>query len=105
MPDEITLSRETLRAELAQLELRLVDRLSAALDGKADHAIVEQQELRIRTLEESRASRETLPQDLAQLETRLGRLERWRYAVPGSAAIAALAAAATAFITFIQHIH
>lgn len=102
MPDEITLSRETLRAELAQLELRLVDRLTQALDGKADHAVVEAQNQRITVLELSRAARETLPTEINDVEKRVTRLERFRYAVPSVAALSAVAAIVMATVTLIH---
>ena len=40
--ERISVSLSTLRAELSQLELRLVDRLNSALDHKADAAIQDQ---------------------------------------------------------------
>lgn len=92
--ERISLSRETLRAELSQLELRLVDRLTSALSTKADSAIVEQIDKRVDALELSRASREKLPEEVATVERRVTKLERFRYAIPSVAVISALAALA-----------
>jgi hypothetical protein len=81
---DIGIDRETLRAELGQLELRLVDRLAAALEAKADAKVVEQHDARIASLELSRASRENLPMDFADLDKRLTSLERFRYMLPSA---------------------
>lgn len=81
------IDRETLRAELGQLELRLVDRLAGALESKADSKLVEQHDARIASLELSRAARENLPIEIGEHEKRIGRLERWRYAWPSTAVI------------------
>ena len=40
--ERISVSLSTLRAELSQLELRIVDRLNSALDHKADRAVQDQ---------------------------------------------------------------
>src|SRR5262245_60189201 len=66
LPERITVSVETLRGELAQLELRLVDRLTSALAQKADLAHIDQLETRVNSLELSRASREWHAQALAE---------------------------------------
>jgi hypothetical protein len=92
--ERISLSRETLRAELSQLELRLVDRLTSALSTKADSAIVEQIDKRVDALELSRAAREHLADDVTETDRRVTKLERFRYAVPSVAVISALAALA-----------
>lgn len=73
--DRISLSRETLRAELAQMELRLVDRLTNALAAKADSSVVDQLETRIGSLELSRAQRENMPSELADIARRLTKIE------------------------------
>lgn len=75
------IDRETLRAELGALELRLVDRLAGALESKADAKVVEQHDARIASLELSRASREEMPKDVAELQTRVVKLESFRGAV------------------------
>ena len=73
--DRISLSRETLRAELAGMELRLVDRLTNALAVKADSSVVAQLEARIGSLELSRAQRENMPTDLADITRRVQQIE------------------------------
>lgn len=84
------IDRETLRAELGALELRLVDRLAGALDSKADAKVVEQHDARIKSLELNRAAWETVPTDLAEQDKRIVSLERFRYAVPSVAVISLL---------------
>lgn len=78
------IDRETLRAELGSLELRLVDRLSDALISKADAKVVEQHDARINALELSRAARENMPTDIAEIDKRVDRLERLRWAIPST---------------------
>jgi len=90
MSEDITISRETLRAELAGLELRLVDRLTEALKGKADAAQLTAVETRVDSLELTRASRDHLATDVSNISTRVGRLERFRYAVPSVAVVGLL---------------
>lgn len=89
--EKISVSREALRAELSDLELRLVDRLANALELKADSRVVEQMELRMRSLEEARAAREALPGEILDLNKRVGALEKFRYAVPSLAVLSFLA--------------
>lgn len=84
------IDRETLRAELGALELRLVDRLSEALTSKADAKVVEQHDARINSLELSRAARETMPTDISEIDKRVTTLERFRYAVPSVAVLSLL---------------
>lgn len=90
MPEEISLP--TLRAELASLELRIVDRLTLALAVKADTIHVEQLESRVHTLEVWQATRLHTPDVLSDQEKRITKLERFRYAVPGVAVISAVIA-------------
>jgi hypothetical protein len=90
--ERISLSRETLRAELSQLELRLVDRLTNALSTKADGAVVDQLDKRVYQLELIRAAREHLAADQVETERRVTKLERFRYAMPSAAMLATLAA-------------
>ena len=71
----ISISLDTLRNELAQLELRLVDRIQSALESKADKAVVAEHDKRITSLELSRASREHMSKDLADVDRRLASLE------------------------------
>lgn len=102
--DNITLSRETLRAELSQLELRLVDRLQKALAEKADHATVDVLNQRVQALELSRAARESMPSQVHDIDKRLTRLERFRYAIPSVAVIGAVVAVVGLLVT-LTHIH
>lgn len=81
------IDRQTLRAELGDLELRLVDRLSEALTSKADAKVVEQHDARINSLELSRAARENMPADLTDMDRRVENLERFRYAIPSVAVL------------------
>lgn len=110
--ERITLSRETLRAELAQMELRLVDRITLALATKADMGIVDQLDKRVQDLEISRASREHLERDFHELEKRVTfneqskadkdeveGLTRFRYAFPSATVVSSLAALALALYT------
>lgn len=100
-PDQrITLSRETLRAELSQLELRLVDRLTNALESKADTTVVNQLDARVNSLELSRASRDHLAPEVQEMDRRLTRLERFRYAVPSASFLSLLVTAALALFYF-----
>lgn len=81
--ERISLSRETLRAELSQLELRLVDRITTALATKADNAVVAALDSRVQALELSRASREHLATDLPDLDKRVSSLEQSRNEASG----------------------
>lgn len=96
------IDRETLRAELGALELRLVDRLAGALESKADAKVVEQHDARIGSLELSRAARENMPGDVSELDRRVTVLERFRYAVP-SAAILSLLASIIIGVLYVTH--
>ena len=89
--DRISLSRETLRAELSQLELRLVDRLTNALELKADNSTVAEMQKQIASLENSRSAREHLAHDMMDLERRVGGLEKFRYAWPSLALLGVIA--------------
>lgn len=81
--ERISVSVETLRSELAQLELRLVDRLTAALAQKADLAEIHQLEQRVQSLELSRAARESHADTLLEHSREIERFKRFRYAFPG----------------------
>lgn len=96
------IDRETLRAELGALELRLVDRLAGALESKADAKVVEQHDARISSLELSRAARENMPSDVSEIDRRVTVLERFRYAVP-SAAVLSLVASIVIGVLYITH--
>ncbi len=93
--DRINVSREALRAELSQLELRIVDRLTTALEKKADHVALEALEGRVQALELTRASREHLATDITELYRDVTDLKRFRYAVPSTAILGLLTALAT----------
>lgn len=101
-PDRISLSRETLRAELGALELRLVDRITTALATKAEMAVVDQIDSRVTTLELSRAAREHLVNDYNELERRVVKVERFRLAFPSSSVLSAAAAVAAVVYTLLH---
>lgn len=79
----ISVSLSTLRAELGQLELRLVDRLNAALSNKADRSVQDQHSLqladvttRLTGLEQSTIKRDgPVVQEVALHAQKLDRLE------------------------------
>lgn len=100
--DRITVSREALRAELAQLELRLVDRLTLALEAKADQSVLDQALARIQALELSRAERVHMPDDLSRLGVRVTALERFRWGLPGLAAVLGVAGLLLALFPYIN---
>lgn len=103
MSDErITVSRETLRAELSQLELRLVDRLTHALDTKADQAVLEQAVARVAAMEIYQAGRIHLPEEVVSLGRRVTTLERFRYSVPSTAIIALIVSLAGLTYGYLQ---
>lgn len=97
--ERITVSREALRAELSELELRIVDRLSRELERKADSTELSALEGRVGSLELTRASREHLATDTSDLSTRVSRLEKFRYGVPSVAVITLIA---TVFLVVFQ---
>lgn len=66
----------TLRAELGNLELRLVDRLNDTMEKKADSNVVDQLDKRVSSLEISRAQREDMPKDIAALQEAVGGMRR-----------------------------
>lgn len=98
--ERISVSRETLRAELTDLKLDLIDRINQALSTKADGAVVVEHDKRITQLELSRASREHMPAEILDLTKRISSLERFRYAWPSAAILSALAALAVAVYYF-----
>lgn len=102
---EVGIDRETLRAELGALELRLVDRLAGALESKADAKVVEQHDARIGSLELSRAARESMPSEVADLNNRVTLLERFRYAIPSVAVLSLLVSiiVAVLYATHVTH--
>ena len=115
MGDErISVSRSTLRAELGELELRLVDRLNGALESKADKVVQEQhtRELadissRILTLEGAAVKKDgaelTAVRALAEANRKrldevssVGRYKRWLWAQ--TAVLAGIAIPAVLFL-------
>lgn len=107
--DRVSVARATLRAELSDLELRLVDRINVALEKTADRAMVEALDKRVDGLEIYRAERVYIPAMLDKMsdrddeqDIRLTALERFRYAVP-STSVFALAVAASALAYSLTH--
>lgn len=76
---------QTLKAELAQMELRLVRSLTDALSHKADANVVAEMDKRVQGLETSRAERAGLASEVVDLNKRVNALEKFRYAVPSVA--------------------
>jgi hypothetical protein len=104
-PDKISVSREALRADLSDLELRIVDRLSEELEKKADRSIVDQLDKRVDDLVVSRASREHLPAEVLELTKRVGDLERFRTAIPSVAVLSLLVSVAATVLYFASALH
>lgn len=92
-PERITVSVETLRAELAQLELRMYERITSALSQKADVLHLEQLEARVQSLELSRAARESMGEVVTELVREAEQNKRLRYAIPSVAFLALCLAA------------
>ena len=78
---------QTIKAELAQMELRLVRSLNEAMTHKADASVVSELDKRTQSLERSREAREHMPNDILDLNKRVNALEKFRYAVPSVAFI------------------
>lgn len=97
----ITVSRETLRAELAALELRLATSLAALelrlLDRLADKATVDALAGRTTLLERTMLVRGGPMDELAhELDKRTTRLEEWRNRIAGGLAVVTIVGAANA---------
>jgi hypothetical protein len=73
--EDIQISRETLRAELGALELRLVDRLTTSLNQKADAGLVTAVEARIAALELLNVKQAEAVTTVPELENRVNKLE------------------------------
>lgn len=104
----INVSEDKLDAKLARLELSLVDRITKALDVKADQAYVEQLHARIHTVEGTLQATALLAAESAKtsgdVEERLRGLERFRHAIPSVSLVAALAAVGeTLYLIFHHH--
>lgn len=100
--DRIEVSRDTLRAELSALELRIVDRVTQALSTKADQAHIDALQSRVASLEQTRASREYLVGELLTLGGKVAALERFRYSIPSLALLIAIIALADAIYRFVN---
>jgi hypothetical protein len=102
----ITVSEDKLDAKLARLELNLVDRITTALDAKADQAYVAQLHARIHTAEATlQATAMLLPafkETADDVEKRIRGLERFRYAIPSAAFLSAIAATFLAIYTYMH---
>lgn len=88
-PDRISVSTATLRAELAQLELRLVDRINLSLAEKANLAHVVEIDLRMGRVED----------EMTRLQA-IGNYRKWLWAQ--TIALVGLAIPIAVFV--IQHI-
>lgn len=93
--ERISVSRDTLRAELNELKVDLMDRISEALSTKADATIVAEHDKRISQLEVNAASRLGLPAEIIDLTKRVSALEKFRYAWPSLALLGVVAMFAT----------
>jgi hypothetical protein len=104
--NRINVSEDKLDAKLARLELNLVDRITKALEAKADEVYVTQLHARIHTVEGTlQATALLIPsfKDTADdVEVRLRGLEKFRYAVPSASALALIVAVVTAVFTYLH---
>ena len=100
--NRITVSEDKLDAKLAKLELSLVDRITKALDIKADQAYVEQLHARIHSIEATTQATAWMGEALKDVEQRTRKLERFRYAIPSAAAISVIAAVSAAVAAFLH---
>jgi hypothetical protein len=102
--NKITVSEDKLDAKLARLELNLVDRITGALETKADQAYVESLHARVHTVESAvaangllGASNRTISEDH---ETRLRSVERFKNATPSAAVLGLLASIAAVVVAY-----
>lgn len=104
--NRITVSEDKLDAKLARLELNLVDRITKALDAKADQEYVAQLHARIHTAESTlQATALLLPsfKEIADdVEERIRSLEKFRHAIPSAAILSALLACVAALFTYLH---
>ena len=104
--NRITVSEDKLDSKLARLELSLVDRITKALDVKADQAYVEQLHARIHIVEGTlQATAMLVPafkETTDDVEKRLRNLERFRYAIPSAAALSLVTAVVLAIQTYLH---
>jgi hypothetical protein len=97
-PDEsrrISVSEDKLDAKLAGLELRLVDRLTRAIEVKADAAVVEAIQGRLRLVEGTLQGLTYIGEEQRNQRTEIDALQRFRYAVPSVALLSLIVAIAT----------
>ena len=83
------LTTETLRAELGQLELRIVDRLANDLKSKADASALAALSETVRKLGEAKADKEDLEDVNKKVDDVNGRLLAWALTIVGSLIVAA----------------
>ncbi len=100
--NRITVSEDKLDSKLAALELRLVDRITQALEAKADEAVVRQIRDRLHLAEGSIQAYAFLVPTTKDIEDRTRRLERFRYAVPSAAVISAVAAISSVIALYLH---
>lgn len=98
--ERISVSVEVLRAELAQLELRLIDRLTAALAQKADLSHFHQIDGRVHSLELSRAADEGIAKTIVEQGIEIEKLKRFRYAFPSVAFLSLLLGVAALWLAY-----
>lgn len=95
--DRISVSRDTLRAELGQLELRLVDRLTRELGKKADQRLVDQIVSDVNSIKEHGSpALVTAMGTISTLNTKVENLEDWRNRFFGGLCVLAAGASAIA---------
>lgn len=79
----ITVSEDKLDAKLAALELRLVDRITQALDAKADEAVVKELREKVHALQGTVQALTHLPGELLRLNDEVALLKEARAAAAG----------------------
>lgn len=95
--DRISVSRDTLRAELGQLELRLVDRLTRELGKKADQRLVDQIVTDVNSIKEHGSpALVTAMGTISALNTKVESLEDWRNRFLGGLIVMGACASAVA---------
>jgi hypothetical protein len=97
--DRISVSRDALRAELADLKLDLVERLTAALESKADKRLVEQVIADVNSIKEHGSpALVTAMGTIAGLDAKVDSLEGWRNRMLGALTLGLLAEPALTFL-------
>jgi hypothetical protein len=104
--NRINVSEDKLDAKLARLELNLVDRITKAIDIKADQAYVEQLHARIHTVESTLQATAMMASSSVEtrqdFEKRLRYIERFRFAVPSAAFLSLVAGVAAIVLTYLH---